>query len=71
MGPPQRECASPAISARRGGYENTFSVGDMFQNTNMKRVSGTKKSISHEAPGDVLEYYFWPGECKTQASTFR
>jgi hypothetical protein len=37
----------------------------------MKRVSGTKKSVSHQALGDVLEYYFWPGECKTQASTLR
>jgi hypothetical protein len=37
----------------------------------MKRVSGTKKSISHQALGGVLEYYFWPGECKTQATTLR
>jgi hypothetical protein len=35
----------------------------------MKIASGTKKSISHQALGDVLENYFWPGKCKTHAST--
>ncbi len=54
-----------------GVYENTFEVGEVFRNTSMKRVSGTKKSISHQALGDVLEYYFWPGECKTQALTLK
>ncbi len=32
-------------------------MGDVFRNTIMKRVSGTKKSISHQALGDVLEYF--------------
>ena len=39
----------------------------------MKRVSGTKNSITHQEPGDVFEYCFLPddGEKKhTQGTCF-
>jgi hypothetical protein len=37
----------------------------VFRNINMKRVSATKNSRTHQEPGDLFEYCFWPGEGKT------
>jgi len=34
----------------------------VFRNINMKRVSGTKNSITHQEPGDVFEYCFLPDD---------
>ena len=36
----------------------------MFRNINMKRVSGTKNSRTHQEPGDVFEYCFLPDDGK-------
>ena len=36
----------------------------MFRNINMKRVSGTKNSRTHQEPGDVFEYCFLPDDRK-------
>jgi hypothetical protein len=36
----------------------------VFRNINMKRVSGTKNSRTHQEPGGVFEYCFWPGDGK-------
>ena len=36
----------------------------MFRNINMKRVSGTKNSRTHQEPGDVFEYCFLPDNRK-------
>ena len=41
----------------------------MFRNIYMKRVSGTKISRTHQEPGDVFEYCFWPGDDKNQLNT--
>ena len=41
----------------------------MFRNINMKRVSGTKISRTHQEPGDVFEYCFWPGDGKKLLNT--
>ncbi len=43
----------------------------MFRNINMKRVSATKNSRTHQEPGDVFEYCFWPGDGKTPVKTLR
>jgi hypothetical protein len=35
----------------------------------MKSVSGTKNSRTHQEPGDVFEYCFWPGDGKKPVNT--
>jgi hypothetical protein len=49
-----------------GGYIKVLS-----ENINMKRVNGTKNPITHQELGDVFEYCFWHGECKTAVKTLR
>ena len=41
----------------------------MFGNINMKRVSGTKNSRTHQEPGDVFEYCFLPDDGKKKLNT--
>ena len=41
----------------------------MFRNINMKRVSGTKNSRTHQEPGDVFEYCFLPDDGKNKLNT--
>jgi hypothetical protein len=43
----------------------------VFRNINMKRVSATKNSRTHQEPVDVFEYCFWPGDGKTPGKTLR
>ena len=35
----------------------------------MKRANGTKNPITHQELGDVFEYCFWSGDCKTAVKT--
>ena len=41
----------------------------MFRNINMKRVSGTKNSRTHQEPGDVFEYCFLPDDGEKKINT--
>jgi hypothetical protein len=41
----------------------------VFRNINMKKVSGTKNSRTHQEPGDVFEYCFLPDDRKKKLNT--